>query len=104
MVVHVAIVEDEEIHQKTLKEYLERYAKENGTAFHIDVFPNPILLLENYKPVYDLIFMDIQMPDINGMETARRLRAVDQNVLLQCLAHLIIPNNLLQKANHLFLH
>ncbi|MBR7058603.1 MAG: response regulator transcription factor [Stomatobaculum sp.] len=82
MVVHVAIVEDEEIHQKTLKEYLERYAKENGTAFHIDVFPNPILLLENYKPVYDLIFMDIQMPDINGMETARRLRAVDQNVLL----------------------
>ena len=35
MVVHVAIVEDEEIHQKTLKEYLERYAKENGTAFHI---------------------------------------------------------------------
>ncbi len=82
MVVHVAIVEDEAVHQKTLKEYLDRYAKENSTAFHIDVFPNPILLLENYKPVYDLIFMDIQMPDINGMETARRLRAVDQNVLL----------------------
>ena len=82
MVVHVAIVEDEQIHQDTLKNYLQRYESENGVSFHIDVFANPILLLENYKPVYDLIFMDIQMPDINGMDTARRLRAMDQNVLL----------------------
>ena len=82
MVVHVAIVEDEQIHQDTLKAYLQRYESENDVSFHIDVFANPILLLENYKPVYDLIFMDIQMPDINGMETARRLRAMDRNVLL----------------------
>ena len=82
MVVHVAIVEDEQIHQDTLKNYLQRYESENGVSFHIDVFANPILLLENYKPVYDLIFMDIQMPDINGMETARRLRTMDRNVLL----------------------
>ena len=26
--------------------------------------------------------MDIQMPDINGMDTARRLRGMDRNVLL----------------------
>lgn len=82
MAVHVAIVEDEEIHQKTLKGYLERYSEEKGISFHIDVFSNPIFLLENYKPIYDLIFMDIQMPDLNGMDTARKLRAMDQNVLL----------------------
>ncbi len=82
MVVHVAIVEDEEIHQQSLREHLLRYAGENDVTFDIRVFANPILLLENYKPVYDLIFMDIQMPDLNGMETARKLRVVDQNVLL----------------------
>ena len=82
MTVHVAIVEDEQVHQDTLKKYLEQYERENGVAFQIDVFSNPILLLENYRPVYDIIFMDIQMPDINGMDTARRLRGMDRNVLL----------------------
>ncbi len=82
MVIHVAIVEDEEIHQQALQAHLLRYGQENDVAFDIRVFANPILLLENYKPVYDLIFMDIQMPDLSGMETARKLRAVDQNVLL----------------------
>lgn len=32
MAVHVAIVEDEEIHQKTLKGYLERYSEEKGIS------------------------------------------------------------------------
>ena len=82
MALHVAIVEDEEIHQQALQAHLLRYGQENDVAFDIRVFANPILLLENYKPVYDLIFMDIQMPDLSGMETARKLRAVDQNVLL----------------------
>ena len=81
MVIHVAIVEDEEIHQQALREHLLRYAGENDVTFDIRLFANPILLLENYRP-YDLIFMDIQMPDLNGMETARKLRAMDQNVLL----------------------
>ena len=82
MVIHVAIVEDEEIHQQALREHLLRYAGENDVTFDIRLFANPILLLENYRPVYDLIFMDIQMPDLNGMEAARKLRAMDQNVLL----------------------
>lgn len=82
MTVHIAIVEDEKIHTETLKGYLDRYAEENGLTFRIDTFTSPVMLLEKYHSEYEIIFLDIQMPDINGMEAAKRIRAIDQKVIL----------------------
>ena len=38
--------------------------------------------MESYQRQYDIIFMDIQMPGIDGMRAAERLRAIDSTVVL----------------------
>ncbi len=82
MAIRVAIVEDEQKASDLLKEYILRYGRENGTAFTVTQFSDAVGLLERYAPEYDIVFMDIQMPYMNGMDAAHRLRAADQKVIL----------------------
>lgn len=80
--INIAIVEDEKEHSDLLKSYLARYAEENNTAFNIKCFGNAISFLEPYTANYDIVFMDIKMPYMDGMTCAHKLRKIDRKVLL----------------------
>ena len=77
-----AIVEDSPRDKEALISGLQRYAGENGLAIQTDVFANAENFLENYKAVYDVVFMDIILPGMTGMDAAARLRRMDQGVAL----------------------
>ena len=78
----IAIVEDEAAIQEQLTGYVQRYTRQYGTPFEVSVFGSGVEILEDYRPVYDIIFLDVEMPHLDGMETARRIRALDSDVLL----------------------
>lgn len=80
--IKIALVEDDAQDREQINSYLERYAQENGCVFKIAEFANAITFLTNYKPVYDFVFMDIQMPHMNGMDAAAKLREADKTVPL----------------------
>lgn len=50
-----------------------------------DGFPSGETLLEQYKidkSPYDVVFLDIEMDKLNGLETAKKIRLYDENVLI----------------------
>ena len=80
--VRIAIVEDEEVVRSQLVEYITRYTRQYGTEFEVTAFADGDELLEDYRPRYDILFMDIEMKHLDGMETARRVRQMDEAVLI----------------------
>ena len=78
----IAMIEDSPGDAQTIRDYLDRYSAEHNVTFEIKAFTDCRTFLTGYLPVYDLVLMDINLPDINGMEAAARLRRMDQSVTL----------------------
>ena len=80
--IRIAIVEDEEEYAKTIQRYCDRYSTEKHIDINFVWHINPVSFLEKYRGEYDVVFMDIAMPMMNGMDCARRLREQDDSVVL----------------------
>jgi two-component system, OmpR family, response regulator ChvI len=68
-------VDDEPDITFTLKKVLEQ------SGFPLDVFNNPQTALINFKPdYYDLILLEVMMPQMNGFELYQEIKKKDKNV------------------------
>lgn len=80
--VRIAVVEDEAICAKTIEGYIRQYGKENKQEFEVFWFSDGEKIVTDYRPVYDIIFLDIQMKHLDGMSAAQRIRELDSDVIL----------------------
>lgn len=78
----IAIVDDEKEAAELIMQVIDRYAKERDFPCHTDWFNDPLVFLAQYTDRYDLVLLDIDMPVLNGIDTARRLREIDDLVSL----------------------
>ncbi len=71
----IAVVENEPDQAQELERYISQYAAETGERCNVLVFLNGVDFLTDYPSDYDAVFLDIDMPLMDGMTIAERLRA-----------------------------
>lgn len=86
MLYRIAICDDELSQITIVEDYLTRFSIKTDTEFHIERFSSGNELLKKYyneKSPFDLVFMDMEMPGRNGIETAEEIRKIpDRNVII----------------------
>lgn len=80
--IRVAIVDDDEAARLSLAQCLKYVEETQHISFSIRRFSSGTAFLFNYQPVYDLVFMDIDMPGEDGFSVAKRWRKIDPLTLL----------------------
>ncbi|AFU59689.1 putative signal transduction response regulator, receiver domain protein [Candidatus Nitrososphaera gargensis Ga9.2] len=71
----ILYIDDEVNITKVIKYGLEQY------GFAVDVFNHPKAALSSFQPgVYDLLLIDIRLPEINGLDLCNKLLRIDSNV------------------------
>lgn len=80
MMIYLAICDDDAIFRSKLKEMLARILDDSSFFYRIYEFESGEDLLKNYPKQLDVIFLDIQMKQKNGIETAKEIRIYDTQV------------------------
>lgn len=79
----IAVVDDLEMDRQKLEYMLTSYTSRRELNCVIDNFSRGDEFLQNFMPgKYQLIFLDIMMDGLDGMETARQIRRQDPQVIL----------------------
>ncbi len=87
--IRVAVVEDVDSQAESLISFVERFSREYSQEYHCVRFRDGYQFIEHYSPEFGVVLMDIQMPRLNGMDAAVRLREKDKNVSILFITSLV---------------
>ena len=80
---NIVLLEDDNDQAERLTQMLVKYAEAHPDfSYTFTRYDRSIPLLTEYKCDTDILFLDIQVPDLLGMEVAKRIRSMDTNVMI----------------------
>ena len=89
--VEIAVCDDEQVHIDRIVKYIDVYSEESEININITSYNSGMALLkdiENDDLKYDIIFLDVEMPEITGIELAKKIRMLgDKNVRIVFVSH-----------------
>lgn len=78
----IALVDDRESDRQQLERALKEYDSIHQLGMTFSHFPSGEALLRDYQPFrYAILFLDIYMEGMSGIETAKRIRNVDDDAV-----------------------
>ena len=63
----ICIVDDDPNNVRILKNYVERFSAAENEECRVTVFSDGVKFLDGYNGMADVIFIDIEMPFMNGL-------------------------------------
>lgn len=73
--IRVAVCDDDNIFLNRMNEYLNKFTNDSDNGIIFKLFLNGHDLLEEAHN-YDLFLLDVEMPEINGINLAKRIRSI----------------------------
>lgn len=74
--IRIALVDDNQKDLAVMQKYLQTAQESGELEFTFDSFTDSMEFIEKFNGKYDVVFLDIEMPHLDGMELARRLRRI----------------------------
>ena len=80
---NILLVDDNSNNRMILKLLLDDYSEENKIKFNIDEAGDGVTAVKKCKDkTYDIIFMDIVLPNIDGIEATKIIRDMQKEVMI----------------------
>lgn len=80
---NIAIIDDLQMDRRFLSDFVYHYCKEHHITVHMEYFESGETFLSRFEQgSFDIIFLDIYMKELDGIDTAEKIREKDSACLL----------------------